>query len=709
MRKISKMKKYALLFMGVLGLAMTQSCKEDIDMSDRYTFTQYTVSSYLSSHDTTYSEYYRLLGEVKISSRSQSTVLQLMGARGNFTVFAPTNKAIQTYLDSLCSKGLITEPTWEGFQSQETLDSIRKVIVFNSIIDSKDNNEAYQTSSFKDGEELLISNLYDRKLTVVFGKDPDSLYVNGKKDKKTGEITDGSLIDLKNRDIVAINGCIHQMHQVVAPSNESVADILKNYIDLKDERFLVTAKMIEACGLFDTLSKVKDEVWEQMYLNEEVAQLPKHPTEPNDNFLPEHRYYGYTIFAETNDVWEEKIGKHATEITVEDIKDWVVNQNLYPNAKDNGKYNDPENVLNQFVTYHILPVKLPTNKLVIHYNEKGYRYNPSSNPYTIPTWELHTTMGKRRLMKLYEGGKGAPAGIYINRFPVLDNGRRGTYHELSCDADKEGIQVNTTEYENPVNAYIYPINEVLAYDEATRENFQKQRLRFDVSSFFPEFMNNDIRDNRVKAVVVGIPETSKYRYLEDVDIMDGTLFYYLGGYNRYWNNWQGDELNIVGSYEMIFRLPPVPMKGIYEIRYAVQNNSGQRGMCQVYFGSDKNRMPAVGIPLDLRIGGTHELLGWTADSPTDDDLNAENDKKMRNNGFMKGAENYCIGSGTVTARAEKTTTRRIIVRQEMDPDETYYLKFKTVLSDKNKQFYMDYIEYCAKEVYDNPMTPEDIW
>ena len=132
-------------------------------------------------------------------------------------------------------------------------------------------------------------------------------------------------------------------------------------------------------------------------------------------------------------------------------------------------------------------------------------------------------------------------------------------------------------------------------------------------------------------------------------------------------------------------------------------------MCQVYFGSDKNRMPAVGIPLDLRIGGTHELLGWTADSPTDDDLNAENDKKMRNNGFMKGAENYCIGSGTVTARAEKTTPRRIIVRQEMNPDETYYLKFKTVLSDKNKQFYMDYIEYCAKEVYDNPMTPEDIW
>ena len=35
--------------------------------------------------------------------------------------------------------------------------------------------------------------------------------------------------------------------------------------------------------------------------------------------------------------------------------------------------------------------------------------------------------------------------------------------------------------------------------------------------------------------------------------------------------------------------------------------------------------------------------------------------------------------------------------------------FKNVLDDDGKQHYMDYLEWCAKEVYDNPMTPEDIW
>ena len=47
--------------------------------------------------------------------------------------------------------------------------------------------------------------------------------------------------------------------------------------------------------------------------------------------------------------------------------------------------------------------------------------------------------------------------------------------------------------------------------------------------------------------------------------------------------------------------------------------------------------------------------------------------------------------------------------ETMDPDKVYYIRFKSVLDDVNKEFYMDYIEFCAKEVYDNPETPEDIW
>jgi hypothetical protein len=83
---------------------------------------------------------------------------------------------------------------------------------------------------------------------------------------------------------------------------------------------------------------------------------------------------------------------------------------------------------------------------------------------------------------------------------------------------------------------------------------------------------------------------------------------------------------------------------------------------------------------------------------------------MRNKGFMKGAaQQGTKDNSTEKARDQETTTRRIIVRQTMDPNETYYLRFKTVMDDPTRFLYMDYLEYVAKEVYDNPETPEDIW
>ena len=45
----------------------------------------------------------------------------------------------------------------------------------------------------------------------------------------------------------------------------------------------------------------------------------------------------------------------------------------------------------------------------------------------------------------------------------------------------------------------------------------------------------------------------------------------------------------------------------------------------------------------------------------------------------------------------------------MDPNQTYYLRFKSVLDSSTSSFFMDYLEFCPKEVYDNPEKPEDIW
>jgi hypothetical protein len=168
-------------------------------------------------------------------------------------------------------------------------------------------------------------------------------------------------------------------------------------------------------------------------------------------------------------------------------------------------------------------------------------------------------------------------------------------------------------------------------------------------------------------------------------------------------------MKAIGNYDMMFTLPPVPRRGTYEVRYKVIA-TGARGISQVYFGSDPNHLHVTGIPMDLRVTLDNPLTGWEADSPDDMDYNAEVDHRLRNNGFMNGAVSITrAGSTSYTERWNSICLRRILLRETLDPGKTYYLRLKSILDQQTNELYMDYIELCPKEIYDNPQTPEDIW
>lgn len=710
------MKKY--LLSALAALTIITSCTEDIDTSARYVFKEETITSYLEKHDQ-YSEYFRLLGEVMVSDISETNVRQLLSARGHYTIFAPTNDAIQEYLDSLVVQGLLHEASWDGFPSESKRDSIAHVIIFNSIIDSGDDYSEFmianlpQATSTSTDVEFSLPNMNDRKLTVQW-RGGDSILINN------------CVIDEANRDILCINGVIHAMHSVISPSNNTMDVLLKKYIEDENSGYVVSAKIIQACGLFDALSADRDDVYEQLFKEKKIKTKGESSEDstPQIFYTPEHRYFGFTFFAETDQFWTEAIGKDVKDITLEDVVAYLDAQGVYPELKRDNNYKSEDNLLYQFITYHLLPERLSTNNLVYHYNEQGYDINKKTP--SIAVMEFYTTMGKRRLMKIFESQESQ--GVFLNRFPNLDNGRQGTYHELSCDPDKEGIRIGNPNLEgenNIRNGIIYPINQLLYYSDATRENLQKQRIRFSVPSMWPEFMNNDIRCSTItddKHKNVYIPTNQEYdRYLEDVDISNETEFYYWTGRGNGWANMQGDELTIRGLTDVTMRLPPVPRRGTYEFRYAIQSGGNKRGMVQFYWGSDKNKLAAMGIPIDLRQAADNTLhtsagnvksdIGFEDDKVDDEDYNIEIDKRMRNNGFMKGCNQYFAGgpgNGT-SMRRSNICIRRILFRQTMDPDETYYIRFKTVMDDRTRFLYMDYLEYCAKEVYDNPESPEDIW
>ncbi|MCM1297877.1 MAG: fasciclin domain-containing protein [Muribaculaceae bacterium] len=726
-----------VLFVVVPLLTFSTSCTEDIDTSDRYTFTGKTVVDYLRDFPESYSEYSALLDSVQVSDFSQSTMSQLLSARGNYTCFAPTNEAIQLFLDSLATNGVISEPTWDApefwqidpeTKTRKLLDETRKTIVYNSLIDGGDDVEAYLTSDISERAEenqmLGLPNMRDRKLMCSVG--------NG-----TKYAINGSNISDTNCDIYAINGRIHQVDKVIAPNTQTANEFFEKLVDDKVYGFYTFATLVDACGLGDILNESEENTYYSKRMTGELENLAMHPGMYLPGYLPERRYIGYTIFAEDDSWWETALGLPEGTITelapqelVEKVAGYVTDNNLALSTAHAGTdYTDEDNALNQFVTYHILPGKLETSKLVIHFCE--LYYNLTDRVKGASVFDFYTTLGKRRLLKTYEASKtcdGKRNTIYLNRFPVLKNGRGKdqNYTEVSCDDAKKGVEIYTSGNPEMYNAYLYRISDCLYYNDEQAITMASERVRIDFSTIFPEMMTNDIRSNENYTAVhqvVGFPVSNKYQYLENCDISDQTRFYYLSGRisdTQCWHNYEGDELNIVGNYEVTFKLPPVPKDGIYELRLGI-STFPTRGMCQVYWGNDKANLPATGLPVDMRMGGTvwyvkggtdmESILGYEEDVEGDDELNAENDRKMRNNGAMKAPNSYYQFGSSVTMRSQNQgkVVRRIIVREEMKADEVYYLRLKSVLRDPDTQLYLDYLEYCPKEVYDNPLVPEDIW
>lgn len=705
-------KSFGKAIITTLLLLSCWNCKEVVDTSARYVFTSETILSYLEKHDV-YSEYVKLLNVTPISLRSNSTVGQLMAARGHYTVFAPTNEAIAKYLQQLYTEeqpALMSAPSWDAFYSDHKRDSIRRVIVCNSIIDSGDNEEAFLTNNFpsETGTEFPLNNMNDRKLSVRY-LGVDTIYINNT-----------CPIHLTERDIQATNGVIHQIESVIAPKDVTAAIYLQEKLESQEEGFLVMAKAIQACGLMDTLSKIRDEVYENRYLRGEIPEKVHMFIDghfPNgDNWTPRHRLYGFTIFAETDDFWRSQgldpLAPSATLLP--QLIQWIISNNQY--SRDDvfttdEHYSNESNLLYQWTTYHILPFRTPADRLVFHVNEFGYSVSAPYS-YTIPMYEIYTTMGKRRLIKIYESKESN--GIYLNRFPNLETERNGIYHELSCDPNKVGCFVDRDPeravLNDIINCCIYPIDAPLSYNDDVRDNLAKQRLRFDGMTLFPEAMNNDIRLKRSTAEQnqdVYIPTTNIYNYFENMQMNDQTIFIYLNAYGYNWCNLHSDEMKAKRRFEITFKLPPVPRRTTYEFRYDVLPN-GDRGIQQFYFGEDPHRLPAAGIPVNLTRGIGDMNVGYERDTG-DDDYDAEVDKRLRNNGVMKGAKSVTANGASDIERNRNTNLRYIIIRQTMDPDKTYYMKVKSVLDSEEKEFYMDYMEYCPKEVYDNPEHPEDIW
>ncbi len=675
MKTIDIIKNYCGAGLLLMAVAMTMnSCSEDIDDSDLYTFTGEMMIDHFENNPDMFSSYLTILGQVHPSNNSPSTMLELLDARGAYTCFAPTNEAVQVYLDSLLRIGEV-----ETTNVAELPDSVAKDIVFNSIIE----NREYASTDFTEGP-LETTNMNDRYVDIsTVSEDAKTVLLVNKYSK------------ILKADIEVENGYIHAIDKVLSPSKASVADLV-----IATPNTYMFGELLKVTGWADRLLVEKDTYSESDDAGKEVSG--RHGTE---NY-PEYRKKGYTIFVETDDVFIDN-GITNDDNFLPSLKEWLRNNAYYDEATTSygDDYTSEDNAVNQFVAYHILPEMLRSNRLVIFSNEKGF-YNGEPNDGTkfiTNVWEYYETMGKhRRLLKI----TGTRLSKRLNRYSVYNSAYREDLAKMP--ESLWGIEINDKDvYENDaINGFFYTIKGMHVWHREVPGTVLNERMRFDICSLLPEMMTNNIRYNK--------PEDNRIfptYYFDNITYMDPkTEFWYLPNTRNtgegQWMNYQTDEFNVSGQYDFTMKLPPVPFTDTYEIRYGINANEN-RGMGQVYIGTNPENLPAVGIPLDLR-EYNERVTGWVSDTGLSQDERDENDKAMRNNGYMKGPAYFFHGANS-SGRDNKACLRRIIYTGQLEAGETYYIRFKSVLSSKTTEFFFDYLEFVPKSVFSGDEQQEDKW
>ena len=319
-------------------------------------------------------------------------------------------------------------------------------------------------------------------------------------------------------------------------------------------------------------------------------------------------------------------------------------------------------------------------------------------PNLIDCTDWYTTMMPGTVMKMSSPSE----GLFINRKGVASRfSVRGTKvytpTEMKTIHDQDlaeaGLPVDTLN-QQALNGIYHYIDNVLTYNEETRDVVFNDRIRWNVVTMSPEFLNAGARGNTNGQHLTGFKQVDGW----DFHGIIPTLALRERGV---WMATYSDAVDLIGQFDVSFKLPPVPAN-TYEIRFAY-GAGNDRGVVQIYFG-EKDNMQPMGLPIDFRIWGGDPSIGWIADTE-DTEENRAIDKAMHNRGYMKDMDSWNQG-GSENLRANNGKYRKILTTQALDPNKEYWLRIKLVIENAEAELPINYFEFCPKSVYAG-LTAED--
>lgn len=634
----------------LLGSTMLFSSCSDDDSDAPLTFyssVRLTAAGFIESNEEQFSDFKNIL--------ERSNYFSMLKTFGHYTVFVPTNEAIQTYLRE---NGI---PSLEAL-SKELCDTLSRT----HIVQDK----AYFTTDM--GGEIAPVNMNDDYIEMtsdsdVYNNNALLVYVN-----KVSRII--------QKDDSVTNGVVHVVDHVIRSSNDFLPTLMEENPNLS-----LFCQALRLTGMTDSLTKYNDDTykvhpdsawggkgWKVPYGTANDGSASKQC----QTWFPEKRLFKYTAFVETDSVY------NAHNIyTIDDLIAYAkqVYDESYP--EDAGKYDedfkDRRNPLNRFVSYHLFNRTGPRDYWV-HCRGDIYTNKCLFNIYDPE--DYHETMAPHTLAR-FSSIPGEE--IFINRVGLRNNAKvRGVRVLQNSESDSY-----TQSCKN--GRYIY-IDDILAYSREVRNVVLNRRIRIDGSCLSPDFMNGHARMEHMgkEEMMIGF----KNGYLADFKFHNAKTFIGCGNEQVGWRHYQGSGVCITGEkFDASVKLPPVPHDGTYEVRLGYSTGD-DRGIAQVYLNNEP-----CGIPISFRNFDSN--IPWQPDTD-DEEENKAIDKAMRNLGFMKAMDSY--GSASEPFRSYNNDVRRILTRQYMRANEEYWLRFRQILDGSTLYMSIDYIELCPKDVYDSP-------
>lgn len=612
-----------------------------------YSSVRLTAAGFIEADDSRFSEFKAVL--------ERSNYLSMLKTYGHYTVFAPTNEAMDIYLKANGYGSVADMP-------REECDTLSRA----HIVQDK----AYFTTDM--GGEVAPVNMNDDFIEMtsdsdVYNNNALLVYVNK-----------NSLLIQKDDSVT--NGVVHVIDHVINASSQFLPALMEDNPNLS-----IFCQALRLTGMADSLTKYIDETYT---VDPDSAVGGKGFKVPygtaNDGtaskqcqtWYPDHRYFKFTAFVETDSVYRA----HGIN-NLDDLKRYAkeVYDESYP--EDAGKYDenfrDRRNPLNRFVSYHLINRIGPRDYWV---HCKGAIYEQKFLTTVADPEEYFETMAPHTLLRFCSN---PGEEIYINR-----KGLRSNY-------TVRGIRVLKTEENDGYpqscsNGMYHYIDDILVYSHDVRWNVLNRRLRFDGSTLSPDFMNARARMYYMNKdeQMIGF----KNGYLTDFKMNNGNTFIGCGNEQTGWRHYEGSGICITGEkFDASVKLPPVPHDGTYEVRLGYSTGD-DRGIAQIYLNNEP-----CGIPVSFRNFDSN--TGWEADT-NDEEENKAMDKALRNRGFMKAMDSY--GSSSESFRTYNNDVRRILVKKFLSSEQENWLRFRQILSGRTLYMSIDYIEICPKDVYDSP-------